>query len=118
MGIKGFLERRRHARVPGSVPAEFEVEAGASVETFASNFSLGGLFVMTSDPPGEGRAVKVRLLPNGGDPIEARGVVAWVSRFRVAPGFGIQLSEEEAQRLGDDAGYRALLAAAPKPEPG
>lgn len=113
MGLLGFLEKRRHARVPGSVGAEFRVGQAASVSTFASNFSQGGLFVMTSDPPGEGHAVKVVLHPPGASAIELSGIVAWVSRFRAAPGFGIQLSDGDIVRVAADATYQALLRASP-----
>ncbi len=113
MGLMGFLEKRRHARVPGSVVAEFRVGQSAPITTFASNFSTGGLFVITSDPPGEGHAVSVILRPPGASAIELSGVVAWVSRFRAAPGFGVQLSEADTAKVAADETYQALLRASP-----
>jgi Tfp pilus assembly protein PilZ len=113
MGLLSFLEKRRHGRVPGSVRAEFRVGQGGPVSTFASNFSQGGLFVLSSDPPGEGHRVTVVIHPAGSPPMQLEGVVAWVSRFRAAPGFGIQLSEADTARAAADAVYQALLRASP-----
>ena len=113
MGLLGFLEKRRHARVPGSVVAEYRVGQGAPIDSFASNFSAGGLFVLTSDPPGEGHPVTVVLRPPGGERLEVSGLVAWVSRFRAAPGFGVQLSEADTAKMAANPIYQALLAASP-----
>ncbi len=113
MGLMGYLEKRRHSRVPGSVVAEFRLGEGVPITTFASNFSPGGLFVMTSDPPAEGRAVSVILRPPGASAIELTGVVRWVSRFRAAPGFGVQLSDADTAKLAADETYQALLRASP-----
>ena len=93
----GSLERRRHERVPASIPVRIstiEPERDpwtgrpffrASQETCA-NLSRGGAFVKTAEPIDAGRRILLEInLPNGGQ-LEAIGRVAWTRRTIISSG--------------------------------
>jgi uncharacterized protein (TIGR02266 family) len=123
-GIAGLLERRARAaasgpgapigaipvarKAPGDDPrrafprveARFRVRFG-NVQDFvleyAANISAGGVFVETESPPDLRSVVTVTMeLPDGGSPVEAKGIVVHrvlpqdAKARKTAPGVGVQ----------------------------
>jgi uncharacterized protein (TIGR02266 family) len=97
MDSDAYHERRRHPRVPTSLPVRvstIEPERDpwtgrpffrASRETCA-NVSRGGVYVRTGEPLTPGRRVLLELELPGGRPLEAIGRVAWQRRVMTPPG--------------------------------
>ena len=126
-GIAGLLDRRARAaasgastpigaiavarKAPGEDPrrafprveARFRVHFGTVqdfVLEYAANISAGGIFVETENPPELRSVVTVTMeLPDGGKPVEAKGIVvhrvlpADAKTRKTAPGAGVQFVE-------------------------
>src|SRR5207237_6060946 len=84
----------------------------ATVEDFvleyAANISAGGVFIKTASPPPLEAAVRVRLeLPDGGAPLEAKGVV--VHRFEPEVAGEKRDAGAGVRFVGTDDAFRARL---------
>lgn len=111
-----YTERRRHLRVPASLPVRIstlEPERDpwtgrpffrASRE-YCINVSRGGVFIGTDEPLVPGRRILVELSLPDGRPLEAIGRVAWSKRVMTPGrdpgdcGIGIEFLGAEADRI-------------------
>lgn len=87
--MSDFTKPRRHPRVPVRVPVDVStIDPERDPRTgrpyfrecreLCGNLSPGGMFIATSDPPGPGRRLLVRIhTTDGTPPIEAVARVAW-----------------------------------------
>lgn len=75
-GSRLVFEPRHDLSVP--LPVELERRGAEASRAWATNLSPGGICLHLLAPLPVGEPVQVRLaLPDGGDPIEARGRVTW-----------------------------------------
>jgi hypothetical protein len=82
-------ERRRHER-RGQVSVEYQVDKETvKHQAVTQNISAGGAFVITDDPAEQGKMLTLTIQA-AGKSIQVRAVVRWTSRFRHAPGMGLQ----------------------------
>jgi uncharacterized protein (TIGR02266 family) len=100
------------------LPVELERRATGPERAYATNLSPGGICLHLRAPLPVGEPVRVRLaLPDGAEPIEARGRVTWSESpapeaearfFEVGVRFEV-VAEADRQRI------QALAAPAPRP---
>lgn len=101
MSTSDQTERRRHLRA-GRVAVSYRGADGQAHSAETQNLSAGGAFIITDDPEEQGTQLSIELHgPSGVLTLAAE--VRWTSRFRHAPGMGIQW-------LGDAPGLAELLA--------
>ncbi len=82
-------ERRRHER-RGQVPVDYQVDHDPQPRrAMTQNISVGGAFVLTEDPAEQGQQMTL-VIHVPGRTINVRAEVRWTSRFRHAPGMGLQ----------------------------
>ncbi len=104
--MNDYAPTRRHPRVALRVPVDVStIDPERDPRTgrpyyrecreLCGNLSNGGMFIATSDPPGPGRRLLVRIhTPDGASPIEALARVAWRKPGTPAgaeePGVGVE----------------------------
>lgn len=93
-------ERRRHSRV-GQVEVEYVAPGAAPARAKTQNISPGGAFILTEDPAEMGQVLQLKVLV-GDRSVALKAEVRWTSRFRHAPGMGVQF-------LGDTTELEQLL---------
>ncbi len=123
--MNDFAATRRHPRVTLRVPVDVStIDPERDPRTgrpyfrecreLCGNLSTGGMFIATSDPPGPGRRLLVRIhTPDGAPPIEALARVAWRKPGAVVgaeePGVGVEFvgaspaARAAIERMLDDA---------------
>lgn len=97
-------EKRKHARFVTASTVELRVDGRDGLrELWASDISLGGLFVYAFDPPEVGRQVEVEIATPGGTLVlEARVVrvvdVETAERTNTRPGAGLEFTNLSPDR--------------------
>ena len=125
-----FAPTRRHPRIALQVPVEVStIDPETDPRTgrpyfrecreLCGNLSTGGMFIASSDPPGAGRRLLLRIhTPDGAPPIEAVARVAWrkpeAPVGREQPGVGVEfLRPSAATRAAIERMLDAVATGAP-----
>lgn len=92
-GNDGTEERRRHQRYQVSLSVDYS-EGDHFLFAYIENISEMGIFIRTDDPLPVGTQLTVRFTPEGSEPLELEGEVAWVNPVRtdgrdLNPGMGV-----------------------------
>lgn len=92
---------RYDARLPINVKVGYTLESGASESGMTLNLSVGGMFIITEDPPPIGMELQVEFaLPDLDDSFTMKGLVVWntsgMKRGASVRGFGIKFTEGDA----------------------
>jgi uncharacterized protein (TIGR02266 family) len=125
-----FAPTRRHPRIALRVPVEVStIDPETDPRTgrpyfrecreLCGNLSSGGMFIASSDPPGPGRRLLLRIhAPDGAPPIEALARVAWrkpeAPVGEEQPGVGVEfLRPSEATRAAIERMLDSAATATP-----
>ena len=131
--MNDFAATRRHPRIALRVPVdvstidpEIDPRTGRpyfrECQELCGNLSTGGMFIASSDPPGPGRRLLLRIhTPDGAPPIEAVGRVAWRKPEAPVgmeqPGVGVEfLRPSEATRAAIERMLDSATIGAPERE--
>ena len=110
------MERRATVRIRCHIYCQLALDEGARTGTIV-DLSTGGIGLLTSQPIQEGEAVRVKLAPRGGKPIEVDTLV-WharclrTSRFAI----GLVISEPSADYFDTIQALSEQLPVTPKPD--
>jgi adenylate cyclase len=96
--LHGFEEQRESARFQLLTDVRYSIE-GVSFEARSSNFSPGGMFIVSEQLPPEGAGLTVQAtLDPGFSDVVMRGVVSHVRRGKAgASGFGVMFTAIESE---------------------
>ena len=131
--MSDFAATRRHPRIALRVPVdvstidpETDPRTGRpyfrECQELCGNLSTGGMFIASSDPPGPGRRLLLRIhTPDGAPPIEALARVAWRKPEAPVgmeqPGVGVEfLRPSEATRAAIERMLDSATIGAPERE--
>jgi hypothetical protein len=92
-------------RAPGygeKLEVEYQIGDGPIVRTKTTNFSEGGAFILSDEPPIDGTQLTVVIKLGRTESVTVKSEVRWVSRYRHLPGMGVKfhnLADADFQRI-------------------